>query len=63
MAGEVLDYEGLAHFKEKLDQQNESQYAKKDEAVTKEEASSFAGYANYGAARDRDTSKPTYGLT
>ena len=50
-----LDLKGLSHFKEKI-------MSEVDHKV-QEATNSPLGFQNYGALRNRDSSKPTYGLT
>lgn len=50
-----LDLKGLGHFKEKI-------MSEVDNKV-QEATSASLGFKNYGELRNRDSSKPTYGLT
>ena len=59
MAGSFLDLTGLTHFKEKLFEQLDADLL---DFAKKSDLSGLPNFQPCGEVRDRDTSKPTYGL-
>ena len=67
MAGSFLDLTGLTRFKEKMLEHVDEELAGKQDAgqyltVNDIDLDSLVTFETYGAVRDRDSSKPTYGL-
>ncbi len=65
MSGGFIDTTALAWFKQKLLGIVEKELAGKQDAgeyVTSADLNGLAKVQNYGDARDRNSSKPTYGL-
>ncbi len=67
MAGSFLDLTGLTRFKEKMLERVEEELAGKQDAgqyltVNDIDLDSLVTFETYGAVRDRNSSKPTYGL-
>ena len=59
MAGSFLDLTGLTHFKEKLFEQLDADLL---DFAKKSDLSDLPNFQSCGDVRDRDSSKPTYGL-
>lgn len=67
MAGSFLDLTGLTRFKEKMLEHVDVRLAGKQDAgqyLTPNDIDldGMVTFETYGAVRDRDTNKPTYGL-
>ena len=67
MAGSFLDLTGLTRFKEKMLEHVDEGLAGKQDAgqyltVNDIDLDELVTFETYGAVRDRNSSKPTYGL-